>query len=336
MSADITGRLSGGVSATCRDLGRSCAADPPDLCVLLALIGFVVAVLGGAAAFWLIGPDNTIRTGEQPLSSKGMAITSTVEMLDRHGPVLPVDVRSAKGAPVFVGVARDFDVDSNLKGTAHSKLVQLEYPIALTTQDAKGTAGPLTAPGTLDWWVANAGGAVTQSIAWTIEDGPYEVVIMNADGTTAPDTRVNLGLELPRAFATALGVFAASIVLLALGILLVLFRRRAKSNSTGSPTQGGYPQHNPQHQPQCPPAAYPPAQQPAPAPYPPAYPPSQQPPAQYPPAHGRPTQQPPAQGQPPQWQSGGGAVRRVAVVGLVVGMATGCAEVPPTDTVSPL
>jgi len=98
--------------------------------VLLALIGLIVAVLGGAAAFWLIGPDNTVRTGEQPLSSKGLAIASTPEMLDRNGPVLHVDVRSTKGTPVFVGVGRDFDVESYLKGTAHSRLVQLEYPIA--------------------------------------------------------------------------------------------------------------------------------------------------------------------------------------------------------------
>jgi len=306
--------------------------------VLLALIGLIVAVLGGAAAFWLIGPDNTVRTGEQPLSSKGLAIASTPEMLDRNGPVLHVDVRSTKGTPVFVGVGRDFDVESYLKGTAHSRLVQLEYPIALTTQDVKGTAGPLTAPGTLDWWVAKADGAGSQSIAWPIEDGPYEVVVMNADGKTAPDTRVDLGLEIKGAFSTALGIFAAGLVLLALGILLVLFRRRP-AKSLGSPTHGGgYVQQNPPHSTQYPPAAYPPAQ-PAPEPYPPAqYPPAQQPPAQrppaqYPPAHG----QPPSQGQPPsRWPAGGGTARRVVVVGLALGTVAGCAAVPPADTVTVL
>ncbi|WP_350276049.1 hypothetical protein [Kribbella sp. HUAS MG21] len=135
-------------------------------------------------------------------------------------------MRSASGAPVFVGVGRDFDVASYLKGVGHTKLVQVRFPVALTTQDEKGTAGPLTAPATLDWWVAKANGAGTQSLTWPIADGPYDLVIMNADGKTAPDVRVTLGIEIPKAFTTALTVFALGIVLLAIGILLILFRRR--------------------------------------------------------------------------------------------------------------
>ncbi|WP_134004668.1 hypothetical protein [Kribbella sp. VKM Ac-2566] len=193
--------------------------------VLLALVGLIVVVVGGVAAFWLIGPDDTVHSGEQSLSSKGLAIASTPELLNRHGPVLHVDVRSSKNQPVFVGVARDFDVSSYLKGIAHTKLVQVQFPIALSTEDEKGTAGPLAAPATLDWWVTKANGTGTQSIAWPIEDGPYDVVIMNADGKTAPDVQVDLGIEIPKAFTSALGVFAAGIILLAVGILLVLFRR---------------------------------------------------------------------------------------------------------------
>ncbi|WP_432894214.1 hypothetical protein ACQPYH_21985 [Kribbella sp. CA-245084] len=194
--------------------------------VLLALIGLIVSVVGGLAAFWLVGPDDTVHSGEQALSSKGLAIASTPDLLNRHGPVLHVDVRSAKGAPVFVGVARDFDVSSYLKGFQHTKLVQVQFPISLSTQDEKGTAGPLAAPSTLDWWVTKSNGAGTQSIAWPIEDGPYDVVIMNADGTTPPDVQANLGIEIPHSFVTALAIFAAGLILLALGILLTLFRRR--------------------------------------------------------------------------------------------------------------
>lgn len=274
--------------------------------VLLALIGLVVAVVGGVAAFWLIGPDDTVQSGEQHLSSKGLAIASTPELLNRNGPVLHVDVRSAKNQPVFVGVARDFDVSSYLKGFAHTKLVQVQFPIALSTQDEKGTAGPLAAPDTLDWWVAKANGAGKQSIAWPIEDGPYDVVIMNADGKTAPDVQVDLGIEIPKAFATALGVFAAGLVLLALGILLVLFRRRPTKPQQADPAQF----HQPQGNSQFPQAQYP------------------QPPVQYPPAHGQPPQQAPTQG--------GGVVRRVVVGGLALGLVSGCAAVPSADSVTVL
>ncbi|WP_134115975.1 hypothetical protein [Kribbella kalugense] len=320
--------------------------------MLLALIGLVVAVVGGVAAFWLIGPDDTVQSGEQALSSKGLAVASTPDLLNRHGPVLHVDVRSTKNQPVFVGVARDFDVSSYLKGTAYTKLVQVQYPIALTTQDAKGTAGPLAAPDTLDWWVTKANGAGTQSIAWPIEDGPYDVVVMNADGKTAPATQVNLGIEIPHAFRTALVIFAVGIVLLALGILLVLFRRRPKKAQPtgGATTQVLYPQDNSQSsQPQYP--QYPPAQQPGPAgPQQPQGPPPGRPPVpagpqqhpqgqpgSRPPAYGQPPQRPPVQGQPPQQRpSGGGTVRRIVGVGLAFGLVTGCSAIPEPNSVKVL
>ncbi|WP_410791944.1 hypothetical protein [Kribbella sp. C-35] len=291
--------------------------------VLLALIGLIVAVVGGAAAFWLIGPDDTVQSGEQHLASKGLAIASTPELLNRHGPVLHVDVRSTKGQPVFVGVARDFDVSSYLKGIAHTKLVQVQFPIALSTQDEKGTAGPLAAPDTLDWWVAKANGAGTQSIAWPIEDGPYDVVIMNADGKTAPDVQVDLGIEIPKAFATALGVFAAGLVLLALGILLILIRRRPTTPQQGETASSEWHHPQPQNDPRFPQ---------------PQYPPTQHPPVKGQPGQGQPVQYPPVSGQQqaPQRPSGGGAVRRVVVGGLAFGLVSGCAAVPEADSVSAL
>ncbi|MGW6194978.1 hypothetical protein ACWF0M_02415 [Kribbella sp. NPDC055110] len=304
--------------------------------VLLALIGLIVAVVGGAAAFWLIGPDNTVHSGDQQLSSKGLAIASTPELLNRHGPVLHVDVRSAKNQPVFVGVARDFDVSSYLKGVAHTKLVQVQFPIALSTQDEKGTAGPLAAPDTLDWWVAKANGTGTQSIAWPIEDGPYDVVILNADGKTAPDVQVDLGIEIPKAFATALGVFVAGIVLLALGILLILLRRRP--TTPGHLLQDNRPSPHPQYPPTQPaPVQHPPVQGPPAQGAPPARPPMptgpQQHPQGQPPTQPRPPQQQPGPGQP---QRPAGGAWRVVVGGLAFGVVAGCAAVPQADSVTVL
>ncbi|TDD61891.1 hypothetical protein E1263_05750 [Kribbella antibiotica] len=190
--------------------------------VLLTLVGLVLAVGGGIAAFFVIGPDDTVQSGDQHLVSKGLAIASTPELLELNGPILHVDARSANGKPVFVGVGRDFDVASYLKDVAHTQLVQLTYPIALNTQESKGAADPLTAPGSLDWWVAKGTGSLT----WPIADGPYDVVIMNADGKTPPDLQVRLGIEVPNAFLIALAVFVGGLLILALGIVLIVVRRR--------------------------------------------------------------------------------------------------------------
>ncbi len=194
--------------------------------VLLGLAGLLVAVGGGVAAFWIIGPDNTVQSDEQHLVSKGLAIASTPELLDRHGPILHVEARSASGKPVFVGVGRDFDVASYLKDVAHTSLVQLTYPIALSTQEQKGATDPLAAPAALDWWVTKATGAGSQAIRWPIADGPYDVVIMSADGKTVPDVQVRLGIEIPNAFLIAVAIFVGGLLILALGIVLIVVRRR--------------------------------------------------------------------------------------------------------------
>jgi hypothetical protein len=207
--------------------------------LLLALLGLAVAVVGAFAAFWLVGPDDTVYAGEQTLTSKGLAIASTPQLLDRHGPTLHVKAHSADGSPVFVGVARDLDVASYLKTTDHTSLTQVEYPIALTTQDKKGTTDPLTAPNTLDWWSVKANGPGTQSIAWPIEDGPYDVVIMRADGKQALDVRADFGIELNGAFLAGLGILVVGLLLLAGGIMLLIPRRKTPRNP--QPVADGVP-----------------------------------------------------------------------------------------------
>jgi uncharacterized membrane protein len=205
--------------------------------LLLALLGLLVTIGGAAVAFWVVGPDDTVQSGEQHLTSKGLAIFSSSELLDLHGPTLHVDARSTNGKPVFVGVARDFDVTSYLKGVAHSELTELKFPIALTSQERKGEAGPLAAPDGLDWWVAKANGAGTQSLEWPIADGPYEVVIMGADGKTAPDVQADFGIEIGGAFLLALLVLLVGLLLLAGGVLLMFFRRRPAAPTAITQTQ---------------------------------------------------------------------------------------------------
>ena len=208
--------------------------------VLLGLLGLIVTAVGGAAAFWLIGPDNTVYSEPQHLTSKGPAIASYPKLLDRHGPVLHVQATRADGKPVFVGVGRDLDVASYLKGVAHTSLVQIQYPIALTTEEIKGEGSQLTAPDTLDWWVTKATGAGTQAMTWPITDGPYDVVIMSADGKTPPDVQVKLGIELAHAFLAGLLVFVIGLVLLAAGIFLIIFRRRPRPPAAQTAVQASH------------------------------------------------------------------------------------------------
>lgn len=192
--------------------------------LLLALVGLLVTFAGAVAAFWLVGPDNTVDTGEQHLTSKGLAVMTAPDLLDRHGPTLHVTASAQK--PVFVGVGQDIDVASYLGASQYTRVVRFDAPAKFDTQEMKGGAAALSQPDALDWWIVKASGAGKQSIAWPIADGRYDVVVLNADGSPAVDAKVVFGVELDGAFVTCLLILGAGLVLLVVGLLMMFLRKR--------------------------------------------------------------------------------------------------------------
>ncbi|GAA1592180.1 MULTISPECIES: hypothetical protein [Kribbella] len=197
--------------------------------LLLALSGLVATVAGAVAAFWLVGPDNTITTPHRELASKGLAVVSAPQLLDRHGPTLHVSASGDK--PLFVGVAQDLDVRDYLAGVSHTQVTRFGLPAAFGTEEVRGRTNKLTPPGDLDWWVAQsaAGG---QSLSWPVQDGRYDVVVMNADGTPAVAAQVTFGLQVHRLFGICLLVLGAGVLVLAFGVALMRRRRPARDELT--------------------------------------------------------------------------------------------------------
>lgn len=190
--------------------------------LLLTPAGLLATVAGAASAFWLVGPDNTISTPSRELASHGLAVVTAPTLLDRHGPTLHVTASGDK--PLFVGVGQDLDVRDYLAGAAHTRLIRFDPPGTFGTQDMRGKTGKVTQPGDLDWWVARSAPG-SQSVSWPMQDGRYDVVVMNADGTPAVGAQVSFGVQVHRLFGICLLVLGAGIALLALGLAL-LFRRR--------------------------------------------------------------------------------------------------------------
>jgi hypothetical protein len=196
--------------------------------LLLTLAGLVVTVTGAVAAFWLVGPDNTISTPSRGLSSTGLAVITAPNLLDRHGPTLHVTATGDR--PLFVGVGQDLDLRDYLAGASHTRVIRFDPPATYSTQDMRGGTARLTPPGELDWWVAKSAPG-SQSVAWPIQDGRYDVVVMNADGTPAVGARVTFGIQVQRAFGISLLVLGAGIVLLALGLAALTVRRRSAGST---------------------------------------------------------------------------------------------------------
>ncbi|MER7251039.1 hypothetical protein [Kribbella sp. NPDC000426] len=195
--------------------------------LLLTLAGLVATVAGAVAAFWLVGPDNTISTPGREFASSGLAVVTAPTLLDRHGPTLHVEASGDK--PLFVGIAQDLDVRDYLAGSAHTRLTRFEPPGTFGTQDLRGRSGKLTPPGQLDWWVAQSASG-SQSVSWPMQDGRYEVVVMNADGTPAVGAQVSFGVQVHRLFGICLLVLGAGVLVFAAGLALMFRRRKAPAD----------------------------------------------------------------------------------------------------------
>ena len=197
---------------------------------LVALVGLAVLAAGGVAAFWVVGPDDVLSTRSGSLSSKGVAIVSAPSLVDYFGSNLVVSARpGAKGREVFLGVAHHIETSSYLGRSARTELTDVGYPSSLETREVEGLPARVTPPEALDWWVARATGSGTQVLEWELADGPYDLVIMSADGRPGVDVTATFGIELKGAFRTSLAGAGLGLLVLAGGVLLLRGPRRPRS-----------------------------------------------------------------------------------------------------------
>jgi hypothetical protein len=166
--------------------------------------GFVSADLdvGGADAGWLLrkGRLGTVR------------ITAT----------------GTESRPVFIGIARDDRVTQYLGGVAYDEVTDLDVdPLAVTTTRRAGTRAPL-APTSRTFWRRSTTGSGRQTLAWPVERGKWDIVVMNADGSRMLRTDVSVGASVPivRRLGIGLLTFGAALSLVFVSLVLIARPRR--------------------------------------------------------------------------------------------------------------
>jgi hypothetical protein len=187
---------------------------------VILLVGLVL-VIAGVTAMIVVGPDDTVNTGAHRLSTQTFAITSSPRLLQFYGPTLRVGARSTTGRPVFVGVAGQADADSYLAKAPREVVDRFRVPWAphARTVDRGGTARPVK-PGGLDFWIVSATGKGERTVTWPIANGPYTIVVMNADASRGVSAQVKLGLQIAYAFVTSVVVAVVGLLLIVGGVLL--------------------------------------------------------------------------------------------------------------------
>lgn len=201
---------------------------------LLVVLGALVFLPAAAAAIW-VGTDDTAQTGPHGLTTPGVAIVAEPSVLRYVGPVLHLTVERADGGPVFLGVAHEVNATSYLGEHSRRVVSRVGLPWDVDSGQRDGVEEALAAPGDQPWWIASVEGEGAQELVWPIPHGSYRIAALNADGSSAVEVDVTLGLEIAGTFYTILAVAAFGLLLLLLGLWLLLWRRRRRRTVAAEP-----------------------------------------------------------------------------------------------------
>lgn len=112
------------------------------------------------------------------------------------------------GAPVFIGIARERELDAYLSGVAHDRVLD-DRPTRY--ERARGARRPAP-PASQRFWVASASGPGQRTAEWEVRGGRWGVVVMKSDGTRGVSADVRVGAEVD-------WVLGLGIALLAVGLM---------------------------------------------------------------------------------------------------------------------
>jgi Domain of unknown function (DUF4389) len=207
--------------------------------VALVILGSIVVLAGagllvGGGALGVLhltqrDDDGFLESPREQVSSDGYAVTAEgidIADLDDGGDWLVeqglgrVRIRAtSRTDAIFVGIAREADLDRYLATTAHDELREVRSG-ADRYVSRDGGALPVV-PAEAGIWVASAAGEGTQSVEWDARDGRWAVAVMNADGARAVAADVSVGAKVGVLPWVAGGLLLAGLLLVAVGAGLI-------------------------------------------------------------------------------------------------------------------
>ena len=178
--------------------------------VALLVVGSIAALLafallaGGCAAVVVDriqrDDDGFLMSPTEDFSTATYAIASESADVDLDGPdwattdlVGTVRIRSESDRPVFVGIAREADVAQYLDGVEYAVVTEIGREPDYSERQGGAPDGP---PADQTFWAASATGAGEQTLEWEPEDGRWNAVVMNADGSRGVAADLSIGVEL--------------------------------------------------------------------------------------------------------------------------------------------
>ena len=203
--------------------------------VVLLVVGSIAALLafallvGGCAAVAVDqaqrDDDGFLMSPTEEFSTATYAIVSESADVDVDGPdwvakdfLGTIRIRSESERPVFVGIARESDVAEYLGGVEHAVVTEIGGEPRYA--ERRGGA-PENPPADQPFWAASATGAGEQTLEWEPEDGSWEVVVMNADGSRGVATDLSIGAELDSLIWIGIGLLVGGGLLAAVAAVAI-------------------------------------------------------------------------------------------------------------------
>jgi Domain of unknown function (DUF4389) len=121
-----------------------------------------------------------------------------------------VRIRSESDRPVFIGIAREADMESYLGDVQRAVVSDIDDDGEHLSPRSGGAPAP---PGEQPFWAASATGAGEQTLDWEPEDGSWSAVVMNADASRGVAADLSIGAELDAVIWIGIALLLAGLLL---------------------------------------------------------------------------------------------------------------------------
>jgi Domain of unknown function (DUF4389) len=193
--------------------------------IALVVVGTIAGLLalgllvGGCA---VVAVDQTQRDDDgfvmsptQDFSTSTYAIVSESADVDTEGGEWALDtflgtvrIRSESDRPVFVGIGPADEVTRYIGGVERDEVDDLDSSGDPEYSRRSGGA-PSGPPGDETFWVASTEGAGERTLEWEPEDGDWQAVVMNEDGSRGVSSELSIGAELDSILWIGIGMLLA-------------------------------------------------------------------------------------------------------------------------------
>ena len=219
--------------------------------IVLGGIGvlFGVAVLaGGGFLLWVDRTqreDGYLTTPTERFATPSYALTRSRLEVDTDGAGWVLNDRwfgkvrirgeSPGAKTLFIGIGPEAAVARYLGSVAHASVQDIDFdPFRVKYLPIAGGA-PQAPPTEQRFWTVSASGVGTQTLTWTVRDGDWSVVLMNADGSRGVAADIDVGAKLSFLLWVAFGLLLGGVLVVVGSTGLVVLAARTRQPPPAPP-----------------------------------------------------------------------------------------------------